>query len=46
MNVSRTRNDDDELPIVHLAAHIAVSLLSWTLAALIALTIYRIGQLV
>jgi hypothetical protein len=45
MGVSWNRNDEDVLPISHLAAHLIVSMLGWTLGGLIALVIYRVGRL-
>ena len=45
MSVSWNRNDEDVMPLRHLAAQAIVSMLCWTLAALIALVIYRVGRL-
>jgi hypothetical protein len=46
MGISFNRNDEDVLPISHLAAQFVVSMLCWLLGGLIAITIYRLGQLV
>jgi hypothetical protein len=46
MSVSWNRNDEDVLPIGHLAVQFVVSMLCWLLGGLVAFGIWRLGQLV